>query len=194
MWGGGRGGGPKAAPGVYTVKMTSGAWSQEQSFRLATDPRLPQMTEAEGAEQLKMAMEVGGRIKDLYDTLAKLRDVKQQASQIADKAGAASPVAAAAQKLSAQLAAVEGDITQLRGEAGQDALNFPGRIDNQWIALYSNIVQLERRPNKSVKERYTDLRPQTDDLMERAAGVLKADVDAFNAVAARAGTPAITVK
>src|SRR5215471_6754529 len=196
MWGGGggRGGGPKAAPGVYTVKLASGDWSQEQTFRLGTDPRLPQMTEAEGAEQLKMAMEVGTRIKDLYDTLAKLRDAKKQSTELADKAGAASPVSAAAKKLNAQLAAVEGDITQLQGEAGQDALNFPGRVDNQWVALYSNIVQLERRLNKSVKERYTDLRPQTDDLMERAAGVLKADVDAFNAVSSKAGTGTITIK
>ena len=195
MWGGGggRGGGPKAAPGVYTVKLASGDWSQEQTFRLSTDPRLPQMTEAEGALQLKMAMEVGTRIKDLYDTLAKLRDAKQQAAQIGDKAGA-SAVTAAAKKLNAQLVAVEGDITQLQGEAGQDSLNFPGRIDNQWVALYSNIVQLERRLNKSVKERYTDLRPATDDLMERAAGVLKADVDAFNAVASKAGAGTVIVK
>jgi hypothetical protein len=101
---------------------------------------------------------------------------------------------AAAKKLNDQLVAVEGDITQLRGEAGQDALNFPGRIDNQWIALYSNIVQLERRVNKSVKERYADLRPQTDDLMERAAGVIKTDVAAFNAVASKAGAGTVVVK
>src|SRR5207245_1928167 len=65
MWGGGggRGGGPKAAPGVYTVKASSGAWSQEQTFRLSTDPRLPAMTDAEGAEQLKMTLEVGTQIK-----------------------------------------------------------------------------------------------------------------------------------
>jgi photosystem II stability/assembly factor-like uncharacterized protein len=196
MWGGGggRGGGPKAAPGVYTVKLSTGAWSQEQTFRLSTDPRLPQMSDAEGAEQLKMAMEVGGRIKELYDTLAKLRDAKQQATQIAGKAGASSPIAAAAKKLNEQLAGVEGDITQLQGEAGQDSLNFPGRIDNQWVALYGNIVQLERRLNKSVKERYTDLRPQTDDLMERATGVLKKDVDAFNAVAAQAGGATVVIK
>jgi hypothetical protein len=195
MWGGGgRGGGPKAAPGAYTVKLASGGWSQEQTFRLSTDPRLPQMTEAEGAEQLKMAMDVGTRIKELYDTLLKLRDAKKQAAQISDKVDATSPVAAAAKTLNAQIAAVEGDITQLQGEAGQDALNFPGRIDNQWVALYSNIVQLERRLNKSVKERYTDLRPQTDDLMERAAGVLKTNVDAFNAVASKAGAGTITVK
>jgi hypothetical protein len=197
MWGGGgggRGNGPKAAPGTYSVKLASGDWSQEQSFRLSTDPRLPQMTDAEGAEQLRMAMEVGNKIKDLYDTLAKLRDAKQQAAQIAEKAGAGSPVAAAAKTLNQQVVAVEGDITQLQGEAGQDALNFPGRIDNQWVALYSNIVQLERRLNKSVKERYTDLRPSTDDLLERAAGVLRSDVAAFNAVATKAGAGSVTIK
>jgi len=196
MWGGGggRGGGPKAAPGSYTVKLASGSWSQEQSFRLSSDPRLPPMTEADGAEQLKMAMDIGNQIKALYDTLAKLRDAKQQASQAAEKAPANSPLTAAAQKLKQQLEGVEGDITQLKGEAGQDALNFPGRIDNQWVALYGNIVQLERRVNKSVKERYTDLRPMTDDLMERAMGVLKADVDAFNAVATKNGGTAIVVK
>ena len=48
--------------------------------------------------------------------------------------------------------------------------------------------------NKSVKERYTDLRPSTDDLMERAQGVLTADVAAFNAVASRAGAATVTIK
>jgi len=196
MWGGGggRGGGPKAPPGTYTVKLASGPWSQEQTFRLSTDPRVPQMTEAEGAEQLKMAMEVGAKIKELYDTLAKLRDAKQQATDISTKSNGNAAIAAAAKKLNEQLLAVEGDITQLQGEGGQDALNFSGRIDNQWVALYGNIVQLERRLNKSVKERYTDLRPQTDDLMERATGVLKKDVDAFNAVATKAGATPIVVK
>ncbi|HEX9367385.1 MAG TPA: hypothetical protein VF921_12205, partial [Vicinamibacterales bacterium] len=192
--GGGRGGGPKAAPGVYTVKASSGSWSQEQTFRLNSDPRLPPMTDAEGAEQLKMAMDVGGQLKTLYDTLAKLRDAKQQAAQSAEKAGPTSPVAAAAKALAAKIVAVEGDLTQLHGEAGQDALNFPGRLDNQWVALYSNVTQLERKLNKSVKERYTDLRPSTDDLMERAQGVLTAEVAAFNAVASKAAAGTVTVK
>ena len=77
------------SPGTYTVKVSSGAWSQEQAFRLSSDPRLPAISEAEGAEQLKMAMEIGGQIKKLYDMLGKLRDAKQQAAQSAEKAGAA---------------------------------------------------------------------------------------------------------
>ena len=89
---------------------------------------------------------------------------------------------------------MEGDLTQLQGEAGQDALNFPGRLDNQWVALFSNVTQLERPLNKSVKERYADLRGPTDDLMHRAEAVLTTDVAAFNTVASRAGAGTISVK
>jgi hypothetical protein len=193
MWGGGggRGGGPKAAPGTYTVKVSAGGWSQEQTFRVSSDPRLPAMTDADGAEQLKMAMEVGSEIKTLYDTLAKLRDAKQQAAKIAEKAGAA---AAAAKAFTEKIVAVEGDMTQLQGEAGQDALNFPGRLDNQLVALYSNIVQLERKPNKSVKERYADLRAPTQDVMRRAQVVLTTDLAAFNDAASKAGAGTVVVK
>jgi len=195
MWGGGRGGGPKAAPGAYSVKVVSGAWSQEQAFGLKTDPRFPAMTDAEGAEQLKMAKDVGLQVKQLYDTLAQLRDVKQQAAQIAQKAGTTSRLSAAAKTLTDKVVAVEGDLTQLQGEGGQDALNFPGRLDNQWVALYGNVVNLERRLNTSVKERYADLRAPTDDLMRRARGVLTADVATFNTAAAKEGiSPGITVK
>jgi photosystem II stability/assembly factor-like uncharacterized protein len=193
MWGGGggRGGGPKAAPGTYTVKVTSGSWSQEQTFRLNTDPRLPTMTDAEGAEQLKMVMDVGGQIKSVYDTLAKLRDAKQQTAKLAEKGGA---VATAARTFTDQIVAVEGDITQLQGEAGQDALNFPGRLDNQLVALYSNISQEERKLNKSVKERYADLRAPTEDVMKRAQTVLTTDLAAFNDAASRAGAGTVVLK
>ncbi len=194
MWGG-RGGAPKAAPGPYTVKLTSGSWSQEQSFHLATDPRFPPMADADGAEQLKMAEDVGAQIKQLYATLAQLRDAKKQASDIAAKAGASGPLAAEAKAFTQKVLAVEGDLTQLQGEGGQDALNFPGRLDNQWVALFGNIINSERKLNKSVRERYADLRAPTDDLMRRAQAVLTTDVAAFNTAAAKAGvTPGITVK
>ena len=192
MWGGGggRGGGgqgPKAAPGVYTVKVSAGAWSQTQTFRLGTDPRLPVMTEADGVEQLKMARGTGLQIKQLYDSLAQIRDVKKQAMEIAQKADARVRMEAAAKALTEKLVAIEGEITELQGEGGQDALNFPGRIDNQWIALYGNVAGAERKVNKSVKERYADLKPPTDQLMQRSAASLKNDVAAFNEAARRAG-------
>lgn len=190
MWGGGSG--PmKAAPGVYTVKVTSGAWSASQTFRLHSDPRLPALTEAEGAAQVKMAREVGIQIKELYDTLAQLRQVKKD---IDDRVAKQRELAPRARQLTEKLVAVESEITQIQGEGGQDALNFPGRIDNQWVALYGNVANLERKLNKAITERYADLKPPTDQLMQRGKGVLSADLAAFNEVLRRAGLPTIDVK
>ena len=78
-------------------------------------------------------------------------------------------------------------MTQMRGEGGQDSLNFPGRLDNQLLVLYSNIVGPDCRLGSPVTERHKDLKPQTEQVLKRAADALKTDVDAFNAVATKAG-------
>src|SRR5262249_55977746 len=183
----------KAARGVTTVRRPGGSSPKEQTFLLNPAPRLPAISDADGAEQQKMAMDVGNQIKTLYDTLGKLRDAKKQAGDIAAKAGASSPVSAAAKSFTDKGAAVGGGLTQLQGEANQDALNFPGRLDNQWVSLYGDLTQLERKVNKSIRERLTDLRAPTDDLMRRAQTVLTTDVAAFNDVSSKAGAGTIAI-
>jgi hypothetical protein len=194
MWGGGSPAGPKVPPGTYTVKVSTGAWTASQTFNVRTDPRYPPMTDAEAKQQVDMAMEVGGWIKTLYDGVRSIRDVKTQAADRVQKAGANSPVAAAQKALVEKLEAVEGDITQLRGEGGQDALNFPGRMDNQLVVLYSAITGPDQRLGSPVTDRYNDLKPEVTTLMQRLAATLKTDVDAFNAVATKAGLTPVVVK
>jgi hypothetical protein len=195
MWGGGGGAGPKVPLGTYTVKVSSGTWSQTQTFHLGGDPRyMPMMTDAESAEQFLLTNEVGGMIKTLYDDLARIRDAKKQAAAISEKAPANSPVRAAAKTLTDALVAVESELTQIQGEGGQDALNFPGRMDNQLIALYGAVASPDRRLGTPVKERYKDLKPEADKLLARAKGVLSADIKTFNTAATKAGLETIVVK
>jgi len=196
MWGANAGPlqGPRVPPGIYTVKVSSGTWSESQTFRLKTDPRYAQVTDAEGTEQLRLAQEVSGQVKTLYDDLARLRDAKKQAVDLAAKSGAGSPIAAAAKTLTTRIEAVEGDMTQMRGEGGQDSLNFPGRLDNQLLVLYSNIVGPDRRLGSPVTERYKDLKPETDQVLRRAAETLKTDIATFNAVATKAGIVGVVIK
>jgi photosystem II stability/assembly factor-like uncharacterized protein len=192
MWGGGPSAGPKVPPGTYTVKVSTGSWSETQTFRLKTDPRaMPNMTEAEGAEQLRLAREVGGQLNELYTNLGKIREVKKQAAEMS-KSG--SPVADSAKTLTDRLTAVESDMTQIQGEGGQDALNFPGRLDNQLVVLYGTVVNSERRLGSPITERHKDLKPQADGILQRARTALQADVATFNAVATKAGLQPIVVK
>jgi hypothetical protein len=176
---------PKAAIGTYTVKVSSGAWSQTQTFHLDSDPRFGKMTDQDGKIQLDMANEVGGWLKNFYDTIAQLRDAKKQASDISSKTASVSD---AAKAFADKATAVEGDMTQLQGSAGQDSLNFPTRMDGQLAELYGAIVEKERKLPKSVTERYADLKDQYNAVLARAAAVLTKDVAAFNAAAGSAGT------
>jgi photosystem II stability/assembly factor-like uncharacterized protein len=192
MWGGG--GGPIKAPvGTYTVKVTSGSWSQSQTFHLDSDPRYGKMTELDGAEQFRLATEVGGWLKGVWDNVVKMRDATAQAKAIAAKAGAG-PVKSAADTFLSTLKEVHGELTQLQGSAGQDALNFPGRIDNQIIELYGGIIGNERKIPKGMTERYADLKPQVEKLLAAADKVLTTGVANFNAVSGAAGAGTITIK
>ena len=108
----------------------------------------------------------------------------QQAKDIAEKTPA---MAAAAKALTDKLLAIEGDMTQLQGQAGQDSLNFPGRFDNQITALYSSIANLERKAGTAVTERYADLKPQYDQMAERWNSAVATGVKDFNTAATKAG-------
>ena len=82
-------------------------------------------------------------------------------------------------------------MTQIRGEGGQDALNFPGRMDNQLLSLYGGLVGPERRLGSAALERYRDLKPPADKLLAQAKAVLATEVDRFNAAATKAGVAVI---
>jgi hypothetical protein len=195
MWGAGQSGGPKMAPGTYTVRISSGSWNATETFQLGADPgEVPVMTVEQGAEQLRLARDVGRMTNQLYTDILAMRDLKAQAAAMAEKAGANSPVAAAARTLKQRLDAVEGDMTQMQGSAGQDSLNFPGRMDNQLIVLYNAIVGPDRRLGTPQLERYNDLKPEAEALLPRAAAALKTDVAAFNTAATAAGLPPIAVR
>ncbi|MEZ5319334.1 MAG: hypothetical protein R2752_18175 [Vicinamibacterales bacterium] len=196
MWGaGGNAQGPKVPPGTYTVKVSSGGWSQSQTFTLRADPRYqPEMTPEEGQQQLRIAREVGGWIKVLYDDVRTMRDLKSQADKLVENAPNNATVARAATALRDRLTSVEGDITQLQGEGGQDSLNFPGRMDNQLIVLYSNVVGPERRLGTPAMERYDDLKPEATALIDRANTAIKEGVTEFNAVATKAGLAPLVIK
>jgi len=65
---------------------------------------------------------------------------RQQAAQIAEKAGAASPVAAAAKALNDRLVAVEGDITQMQGEATPTSSLY-SRPTSRWWSTCKHVVE-----------------------------------------------------
>ncbi|MFH1572434.1 MAG: hypothetical protein ABIG68_00530, partial [Acidobacteriota bacterium] len=194
MWGGG-GGGPRAVPGGYQVRLKAGDFSQTQPLQVLKDPRNP-TTDADYAEQHELARQVGGKIKELYDNLLQLRDVRRQASEIAqrlEQGGYGKEATAAAKALGEKLTGIEGELTQLKGEGGQDALNYPGRLDNQWVKLYSEVVSPDGKVSAGSRQRFEDLKPELAKHLAQLKQVLDTDLAGFNKLVREKGAPAVIV-
>lgn len=195
LWAAGGNAGPKVVPGTYRVRITVGGWTATQSFEVKPDPRV-KTTAAEYEAQLKLAREVGGQVKELYANLARLRDVKQQATDLGariQRAGKGDDVAKAARALSDKLTAVEGELTQLKGEGGQDALNFPGRLDNQYLVLYSAVTSPDRGPTPQMFQRFEDLKPELTKLLGQLKQIFDTDLAKFNELVRSKALPPVIV-
>ena len=192
LWGGG-GGGPKAVPGTYQVRLKMGDWSQTQPLEVRTDPRNPSKVEDYKAQH-DLAKAVGEKIRSIYDRLLEMRDVRRQAQDVAqrlEKGGFGGEAAVAFKMLDAALTKVEGELTQLKGEGGQDALNFPGRHDNQWVKLYGEVAGPDGPPTAGARQRYRDLLPGYERLMAESQAVLERDLEAFNKLVRDKGAAAV---
>jgi len=121
----------------------------------------------------------------VYEQLGALRAVKEQATALGDrveKAGQGDEIAKAAKALNEKLKEAEGALTQLQGEGGQDALNFPGMLDNQLLELYDEVADGDKKPSKGATDRWADLAPRVDAALAQLKTVMDTDVAAFNDV------------
>src|SRR5690606_9334265 len=95
------------------------------------------------------------------------------------RAGLGNEAADAAAALGKKLEMIEGELTQLQGEGGQDALNFPGRLDNQFVALYGNVANGDRA-SKGAYDRFEDIKPELARHLSNLEETLTSEVAAFN--------------
>jgi photosystem II stability/assembly factor-like uncharacterized protein len=196
QWAGGNAAGPKAVPGTYQVRLTVGDWSQTRSLDYQKDPRL-ETTQADFVEQLGLAREVGAYGKHLYDALLQLRSVQEQALEIGkrlDDAGYGDEALTAAREMNGRLDGVESKLTQVQGEAGQDALNFPGQLDNQINAVYSTVSGPDTPVLAGAKERWDDLQPQLQPLLDQIQEIYSADLVSFNELVRNMGAGPVIMK
>jgi hypothetical protein len=82
----GGGGGPMAAPGKYTARLTAGGQTQSRSFEFKVDPRVPR----DGVTQADLDEQVAFQLK-VRDAISDARRLQQALEEAMKKAGVALP-------------------------------------------------------------------------------------------------------
>ena len=176
-------GGPKVAPGTYTVRLaTADGDTLRESLEVRMDPRVEDVTVADLQAQRDLAAEIRDTTNAIYDAIRTLRSVREQVHSVADHAANAGHdgLQDRAGSIADTLTSIEEELMQTQNESFQDPLNFPPQLDNQYAYLYGYVAGPDGPPTQGARQRFADLNEQWSSLRDRLHTVLDTDVPEFN--------------
>jgi hypothetical protein len=189
LWGGGVTG-PAAAPGTYQVRMTVNGVVQTQSFQVKKHPLHADVTNADLQEQFELAIRIRDKTSEANQAVIDIRRIKAEVTDRVTKSADAR-LKASAGALMAGLSEVEGEIYQVKNQAGQDPLNFPIKVNNRLASLLSVVNDGDGKPIGNAQPIFTALTGELKVLTDNLDRILAKELAAFNAEAARLKLEAI---
>jgi len=174
--------GPKAPPGRYQVRLKVGDDTLTAGFAIVRNPALTS-TEADLQEQFRLATAIRDRVSEANEAVIRIRGLKEQLADRAEKAKNAR-VKPAAAALASKLTAIEGAIYQYRNQSSQDPLNYPIRLNNKLAALMGVVETADARPTDQSYAVFKELSSRLDSELAKLDGPLASDIAAFNTLLA----------
>ncbi|HVS63194.1 MAG TPA: glycosyl hydrolase [Thermoanaerobaculia bacterium] len=160
----------------------------EQRFRVVADPRLGDVSQEDLEEQFRFALEVRDRLGFIHSKIRALRSAREQVESILERAAEVEIAEAEREALEqagkdfvAATRAAEEKLIQTRNEVGQDPINFPPKIDDQFAYLYSHVVSSLGRPTAGTYRRWNDLQAELEPLIAEAVRVLETELPDLDA-------------
>jgi photosystem II stability/assembly factor-like uncharacterized protein len=182
MWAGGVRG-PLALPGVYQVKLTANGETQTRPLTVLKDPRQPEIADADLQQQFTLALQIRDKVTQANEAVLRIRHLKAQSKERADKAKDAK-LTAAADAFATKLTAIEGEIYQYRNQSNQDPLNFPIRLNNKLAALQNIVESADGKPTRPSYEVFEDLSTRLATQLTALDACVKADLPPLNKLVA----------
>ncbi len=176
-------GGYPVVPGTYIARLTVGDDVQTKSFEVSKDPRLTDTTQDDLVKQDELTNQIRDKVTETHNAIRTIRSVREQLKnvvQLAEKAGHEGDYKDSVDSISEKLTALEEELIQTKNEDGQDPLNFPPMIDNQYVYLYGHVAFSNGRPTEGSYERFNDLNARLQPHLDRLQQIIDTDVAAFN--------------
>ena len=133
-------------PGKYQVRLTVDGSSRTQAFTLERDPRLPDVTAADYAEQYRLAVELRDATSRANEAVVRIRDLKSQLTGIPTTAGAA------ANRLATSLTAVESELYQIKNQSPKDKIANPIKLNDRLAGLLALVQMGDGAPTRAQRE------------------------------------------
>ena len=195
LWGGSLAG-QRIVPGNYQVRLSvDGKEISTQSFALKADPRLA-TTPEDFAKQFDLMTKINTKLSETHNAILEIRDVKKQFEDLTNrmKSPDQKDLVDKAKDISKQLTAVEEELNQTKIKSGQDALNYPIKLNNKLAALSSSVDSSDDAPTTQSYDVYNDLAAKIDAQLAHLAEIKSKDIAEFNRQFAAKSLPVIVTR
>ncbi len=195
MWGGTTSG-PQAVPGMYTVKLTIGKNSWTQPFEIRKDPRI-RTTDAEFKEQFDFLIKVRDKVSEAHEAVNMIRNIRSQTNDLVkrlEKHPSKDSVSNVAKKLNDKLKKIEEEIIQVKIKSGQDALNYPVKLNDKIATLTGVASGADTKPTKQTYDVFNELSGKLDGHLAKCKEIIGNDLLSFNTMVKNLDIPAIILK
>ncbi|HEU4990312.1 MAG TPA: glycosyl hydrolase [Gemmatimonadaceae bacterium] len=172
------------APGTYTVRLSAGGKTVTAPLTVRQDPR-DHLTADEIAEQQRVLTVIDGRITAIFHDAKRLNDVRDQVKAITGHAKDlpnSDQVSTTGAQLAGRLDSLSVRLVQPQHTTGQDIINFPNGVVDQWVYLAGQVDGSYMPVTGGVTQRLADLQAQWPSIQARIDDLLGAQVNAFNAL------------
>ena len=134
------------------------------------------------------------RLSETHETVLKVRDARDQAKEIAERAerlGKGDALKKRALALAEKLTAVELALTNPEIKADEDDLNYEPKLDHDFVNLAGIVASADRKPTAGSVKLYAELKARLDGIVKEYDALVSGDVAEFNRAALEAKTPLV---
>ncbi|MEE8523607.1 MAG: glycosyl hydrolase, partial [Thermoanaerobaculia bacterium] len=185
----------RVAPGTYQARLSVAGETRVKAFRVLADPRRPASAEA-FAEQQALIAGIWQRVDFIHTTVDRLRRVRGQIqdllARIEDRDGV-DQLFIVGEALLKKIEAWEKPLVQARHKTFQDVINFPNRLNAQYLFLLDVVDASDPPVTAGALRRFEELEAEWLDHEGKMLEILDLDVPSFNRMVEELRVPAVIV-
>ena len=175
--------GATVAPGTYTLRMSIGDEQWTTEARLDPDPRMT-ARQAEYDQQALVLKRLEEVVVDIHESVNEMREVKSQlmaAEKVIKAVDKEHLLLTVIDSIADKMQSWEGNLIQEDQKTFQDVINFPNKLNAEFINLMGRIDAHSPNVSKGALDRMDDLMREWNSLKSQMEDIVDNDLPSFNA-------------
>lgn len=189
--------GHRVAPGAYKARLHYKGETSETAIDLTPDKRLKNLSPADWQTQQEVLNRAADDVTGIHNSINNMRKVKKQIEAYNDLMKdnkEMQDIVNAGKEIVKKLTEWESNVIETRAKNFQDVINFPSKLNAEFMDLRGKLDAHDPRVTKGVQDRLKDVEVEWNKHKVTMEKLLSTDIAAYNQLFKTKSIPAIVVE